>query len=432
MNTTTNLSLAEKIQTDYELVKELDVALGGMREKAYERFKTIGIPSKRHEEYKYTPFDRLLHDAYQQQLFPDLSIDSASLNALLKHNHYDDAVRIIFINGVINVELSDIDKLDAAVSIKPFLEYPSAHAIVANSAVNDSKDPFVLMNTTFANHRICIEIAPKVELKNPIQLIFISNCQEQLITYNKLAVVVNKSAKVDFIETHLSLNTVEAFVNHFLEFFIAEQATVNHLLVQDIQKNQLLVNNTFIHIARHSKFHTNTFSFTGKVIRNNLSIALDAPECEAHLYGFYHPSAGELIDNHTLVDHRMPHCQSNELYKGVIENEGTAVFNGKVYVRPDAQKTNAYQSNKNILMGESSVVNTKPQLEIYADDVKCSHGSSTGFIDDEAMFYLRSRGIGQEKAKTLLLHAFAGEILENLPIASAKRNIEARLEQLFQ
>jgi Fe-S cluster assembly protein SufD len=159
------------------------------------------------------------------------------------------------------------------------------------------------------------------------------------------------------------------------------------------------------------------------LVRNNLNIVLDSPNCEAHLYGYYHPIQNQVFDNHTLVDHRFPRCESNELYKGVIDNKATAIFNGKVYVRKDAQKTNAYQSNKNILLCDEATINTKPQLEIYADDVKCSHGSSTGILDPEQVFYLRSRGISLDKARSLLLTAYASEIVEHIPHTSLRESV---------
>jgi Fe-S cluster assembly protein SufD len=431
MNSTTTIPLKEKIHTDFELVKELDLVHRVIRDKAFCKFASVGFPSKRNEEYKYTPFDRWLNDSYNQQLFPDKTLEKSALDKILKNHHYSNAIHLVFVNGVINSELSNIDQLDSSLTLKAFQEFLPEDKIVGQSVLLQSQDPFVLLNGSFSNHGMTISVKENAQIDCPIHLIFISNSAEHTLVYNKIAIQVGKFAKVDFIETQLSLNTKESFVNHFVEFFLEENALANHLLVQDLGENTLTVNNTFANLEKHSRFNTSAFSFSGKVIRNNLSILLNAQECEAHLYGFYHPSAGELMDNHTLVDHKMPHCFSNELYKGVIENEGTAVFNGKVYVRQDAQKTNAYQSNKNILMGESSVVNTKPQLEIYADDVKCSHGSSTGFIDDESMFYLRSRGIGKEKAKALLLYAYAAELLENINIEGAKAVIEEKLKILF-
>ncbi|MFN4122671.1 MAG: Fe-S cluster assembly protein SufD [Flavobacteriales bacterium] len=431
MNTAANISLDEKLLADFELAKELDLTLGSMRSKAFEKFRAIGIPSKKNEEYKYAPFDRIINDAYVQQLFPEKIIAPETLENILINHTYADSIKLVFINGIINADLSDIELIEKGLNIKTFQEYSANHKIVTQSALQETKDPFALLNGSFANHRMVIELIENVALTKSIHLIFISNSSEQVLMHNKIAIVIGNHSKANFIETHLSVNSAESISNHFVEFFIGSEAKVNHVLVQDNGDKLIEINNTFANLDKHSVFNTHTFSFSGKIIRNNLNILLNAPECEASLYGFYHPSAEELMDNHTLVDHRMPHCLSNELYKGVIEDHGTAVFNGKVYVRPDAQKTNAYQSNKNILLGAASVVNTKPQLEIYADDVKCSHGSSTGFIDDESLFYLQSRGIGKERAKALLLYAYAAELLNNIEIESAKILIEQKLAALF-
>ncbi len=191
------------------------------------------------------------------------------------------------------------------------------------------------------------------------------------------------------------------------------------------------MNTLQVHQELNSNFNTHTFSLSGAVLRNNLNIALGAENCESHLFGLYLPKNNQLVDNHTLVDHRMPHCYSNELYKGIMSDSSTGVFNGKIYVRQDAQKTNAFQSNKNILLSDDATINTKPQLEIYADDVKCSHGTSTGKIDEEAMFYLRARGIGEESAKKLLMQAFADEVLDMIKIPALKEHIHSLVAARF-
>ena len=186
-----------------------------------------------------------------------------------------------------------------------------------------------------------------------------------------------------------------------------------------------------MHQSKGSLFNTYTYSLSGEFLRNNLNIVLADENCETHLFGLYLPRKKEHFDNHTLVDHRMPNCFSNELYKGIMSDDATGVFNGKIFVRQDAQKTNAYQSNKNMLLGDNASVNTKPQLEIYADDVKCSHGTSTGRMDEEAMFYLRSRGIGEDKAKNLLMKAFAEEVVNAIQFAPLKEYIESLIANRF-
>ena len=178
-----------------------------------------------------------------------------------------------------------------------------------------------------------------------------------------------------------------------------------------------------------SKFNVNTITMGGELVRNNLNIIIDAMNCETNLNGLYLTEGKQHVDNHTLVDHRKPHCQSNELYKGVMKGQSTGVFNGKVFVRQDAQKTNAFQSNKNILLSDDSSIRSKPELEIYADDVKCSHGSTTGQLDEEGIFYLRSRGISEANAINLLMNAFASDVVNKITSKAFKEKIDALLEE---
>jgi Fe-S cluster assembly protein SufD len=192
------------------------------------------------------------------------------------------------------------------------------------------------------------------------------------------------------------------------------------------------INATQVLQEQNSYFDTNTITIGSAWLRNNLNIKLNGLHCETHLNGLQILSGQQHVDNHTLVDHQMPHCNSNQLYKGILKDKGTGVFNGKIFVRRDAQKTNAYQSSKNMLMSDDAAMNTKPQLEIYADDVKCSHGSSTGQIDKNALFYLRSRALSEDKARTLLLHAFAIEVIQKINIPSYRSYIENIIEQRFE
>jgi Fe-S cluster assembly protein SufD len=178
-----------------------------------------------------------------------------------------------------------------------------------------------------------------------------------------------------------------------------------------------------VSVKKYANYSTGTYTFGGSLVRNNLNVALDSDLCEAHLNGLFIAGGVQLIDNHTLVDHKFPNCQSNELYKGIAKDKSTGIFNGKIFVQKDAQKTNAYQSSKNILMSDDATINTKPQLEIYADDVKCSHGTSTGKVDENALFYLKARGIGEESARKLLLQAFAQEVIDKVEVEELRERI---------
>ena len=210
---------------------------------------------------------------------------------------------------------------------------------------------------------------------------------------------------------------------------VRENAQLEYTCIQNGLPTDIQINNTAIHLSTAAKASCFTFTFDGQLVRNNLRLTIDGPGVDAHLFGLYLLSKNTIADNHTVVDHKKPNSYSNELYKGVMDGNSKGIFNGKIYVRPQAQKTNAFQSNRNILLSETSTVNTKPQLEIWADDVKCSHGCTTGQLDEEALFYLRSRGISKEMAKGMLLYAFAAETIASMKNETIKNFVDSLISE---
>ncbi|HKZ66526.1 MAG TPA: Fe-S cluster assembly protein SufD, partial [Chitinophagaceae bacterium] len=217
-----------------------------------------------------------------------------------------------------------------------------------------------------------------------------------------------------------------------MEIVVEKDALMEYYKIQNESNHSSNVSTTHIRQVGKSYTHAVTISLDGGIVRNNLNVVLDAEHCESHLYGLYFQKGKSHIDNHTLVDNVKPNCFSNELYKGIIDDNATAVFNGKIYVQPDAQKTNAYQSNKNVLLSDSASVNTKPQLEIFADDVKCSHGCTVGKLNEEGLFYLQSRGITEKNARSLLLHAFAVDILEHIKPAPIREYVDRLISERLE
>jgi Fe-S cluster assembly protein SufD len=230
--------------------------------------------------------------------------------------------------------------------------------------------------------------------------------------------------QLHFSGTNASENSLH---NHVTEIFVGQNANFEFNITQEIG-NGNLVNITEVFCQRDSDFTTNTFQLSGKLLRNNLNIRLKGENIETHLNGFYMLIGKELYDNHTLVDHLVPHCESNETYRGILAGNSTGVFNGKVFVHPDAQKTNGYQSNNNILLSDDATMNSKPELEIYADDVRCSHGSTTGQLDEDAVFYLRARGLDEFGATALLLTAFASEVLNSVSNDALREQLELKIQ----
>jgi Fe-S cluster assembly protein SufD len=237
--------------------------------------------------------------------------------------------------------------------------------------------------------------------------------------------VVHKSASLSVIETIVSDNaSAKLFINNLTEVVVEDNANFDHYVLQTAQSGTRLVNQTDVCQKRHSVYSNYTFSLPkADLIRNNLNASLDDDQTETHLYGLYLGADNQLIDNHTFVNHKRPHCDSNEIYKGVLLDNATGVFNGKIFVNQEAQKTNAFQQNNNLLLSNKATINTKPQLEIFADDVKCSHGATVGQLSKEAMFYLRSRGIGEERARALLVRAFAFDVTEKIKVPELEAHI---------
>jgi Fe-S cluster assembly protein SufD len=225
-------------------------------------------------------------------------------------------------------------------------------------------------------------------------------------------------------------NGAKLFVNSVSEIIVGEAATLQHYNIQTGDVNSHHIHHTEVVQRNDSLYNNYKASFPGSgLLRNNLNVALEGENIESHLYGLYLAGGRQLVDNHTIVDHLKPHCHSNELYKGVLKDEAVAVFNGKIMVRKDAQKTNAFQKNNNMMLSKKAVVDSKPQLEIFADDVKCSHGSTIGQFNDDALFYLKARGIGEEKARALLIHAFAFDVTEKIQLPAVQAHINQLIEE---
>ena len=271
------------------------------------------------------------------------------------------------------------------------------------------------MNTAFANDGAFIYIPDNVTVIDPIHIISINgNAEENILSQPRNLIITGKNSKVTIIETYNSITDKAHFTNVVTEVIAGENSNIEMYKIQDENLNSFQVSLTQVEQKKNSVFTVYTVTTGGAIVRNDVNSVLDDEGCETHLYGLYLTDGSQHVDNHTLMDHAKPHCLSNELYKGVLNGKSRAVFNGKVFVRPDAQKTNAYQSNKNILLSPDATVDTKPQLEIYADDVKCSHGATVGQLDEESLFYLRSRGISKDMARSILIRAFANDIFDEM------------------
>ena len=376
------------------------------------------------EEYKYSPllrkvskkFDILKVDSYKEK---KKNIDKKILN------QYKNQYSIITINGLFQKNES---KIPNGISVNTFDNLNNTDKKFFHKFFNnqdDSKsDIFTSINTINYKESLLIKIDKNYSKKDHVNILnFIISNSGASINHIRKLIVSNQNSKSVFIEEFISLDSIENFSTSVTEIFQEENSEIEYLNVQN-DKNNFHFNSINISQKQNSISNCFTFSYSGALVRNNLNIKLKEKNCYSNMYGFYALKEKSHVDNHTTVDHIDENSISNEHYKGIMDNNSNGVFNGKIFVRKKAQKTNAFQSNNNILLSDEAKINTKPQLEIWADDVKCSHGCTVGQLDKEAIFYLQSRGISREKAISMLLGAFSEEIIEKIENQFVKQKIK--------
>ena len=293
------------------------------------------------------------------------------------------------------------------------------------TAINDDSDAFTALNAAFAFDGVFIHVPEKQVVEHPVILRFVSDSRlENVGSQPRNIIAVGKNAQVKFAESFRTLGDQRSFTNIVTEIHMEEDSNVEYYKVQNESEQAYHIGTTDVHMLDRCHFYAGTVTLNGKFTRNNLNLRINGEHCEVFMYGLYFPDGNQHVDNHTVADHIKPNSVSNELYKGILRDKSKGVFNGKIFVRPDAQKTNAFQSCKNIVLSDGATMNTKPQLEIYADDVKCSHGTTTGQIDEEALFYMRSRGISKQEAMSLLMYAFCADVVSQIRIDSIRDYLE--------
>jgi Fe-S cluster assembly protein SufD len=385
---------------------------------AFEAFRIVGLPSKKSEEYRFTPIGKFLEANFDLSLYGHIPLNqsqseignqSLAINVCNSH---------VFLNEA---------------------EFKSAGILVSIDSERQeafNNDPFLLLNHAFSVKEIRIEIPANLKVEKPIHINHLMDSEgAQVMLNTSVSVILQENSSCQIIEMFQSSGINPVFTNVAAQYLLHKGSELDYFRLQD-DATTYQVYNSIVRQVGMSTVNSFVFSLDGNVVRNNSIFSIEEEFCESNFYGLYFPNEKSLIDNHTVADHKRANCVSNELYKGIIGDQGKGVFNGKIYVRQDAQKTNAFQSNRNILLSDSATINTKPQLEIWADDVKCSHGCTTGQIDKEALFYLQSRGISEEQAKSMLLMAFAYEVINKVQDEELKKRIEqlvsSRLQQQLQ
>ncbi|MCR9263451.1 MAG: Fe-S cluster assembly protein SufD [Flavobacteriaceae bacterium] len=409
----------------FENSVDLENPVHDLRSEAIKNFEEKGFPSKKEEAWKYTSLNSLQKVDFS--IFPkeESTLEYKDIKKYFLHEI--DTYKIVFVDGVYSSYLSETthDGVDVCLMSSAFSKPMFRQVIdVYFNKVASKDESLTTLNTAFCKEGAYIYIPKNKMPKKPIQILHLATGNEAaLMLQPRNLIVAEENAEVQIIERHQSLTENEVFTNSVTEIFAAKDANVDYYKVQNDANTASLVDNTYISQKDNSVVRVHTFSFGGKLIRNNLNFYQNGERIDSTLKGVTILGEKQHVDHHTLVHHAQPNCESHQDYKGIFGEKSTGVFNGKIIVDQIAQKTNAFQQNNNILISDKATINTKPQLEIFADDVKCSHGCTIGQLDEEALFYLRSRGIPKKEATALLMYAFANNVLESVRIPEVKTRI---------
>jgi len=421
------MDLKEKLVSSFlafENGVDVDTYVHDIRSEAIKTFEDNGFPSKKDEAWKYTSLNKILKQDYS--VFPNQE-NAIEYSDVKKYFIYDiDSYKIVFIDGKYSSHLSETthDGIDVCL-MSAALTKPKYRLVIENYfnkvATNDSISS---LNTAFSSEGAFIHIPKNKLAEKPIQIIHFSTGNESAVMLQpRNLIVVDENSHVQIIERHQSLTDNPVLTNSVTEIFANKRAIIDYYKVQNDNQNASLIDNTFIKQKQESHASVHTFTFGGGLTRNNLNFYQHGERIDSTLKGVTIIGDKQHVDHNTLVHHIEPNCESHQDYKGIFGDSSTGVFNGKVVVEKEAQKTNAFQANNNILVSDNSAINTKPQLEIFADDVKCSHGCTIGQLDESALFYMRSRGIPEKEAKALLMYAFSNNVLESVKIPELKTRI---------
>jgi Fe-S cluster assembly protein SufD len=395
------------------------------RREAIDRFTELGLPTMRDEAWKYTNVARLKKHAFRCELG---TVDEENLGQFAIEGL--DATHLVFVDGAFCADLSSVDGLADGVVVESLASALSARREqieprLSRQAEIDSH-AFVALNTALAEDGAYVHVAKNTDVSRPIHLQFIATAKDApLMAHPRILIDVERGARVTVIEDYVALHADAVYFDNVVtEIFVAENAHVAHYKLQRESSAAFHVATIAVELAASSVFVSSSFSFGGALVRNDIDAILAGEGVECTLDGLVVGADKQHTDNHTRIVHAKPHSHSWELYKSVLDDKAHSVFNGKIYVAEDAQKTDAKQTNQSLLLSDTAAIDTKPELEIYADDVKCTHGATVGQLDKESLFYLRSRGIDAQSARDLLIYAFASDVVEHVKIEPLRKRIE--------
>jgi Fe-S cluster assembly protein SufD len=405
-------------------------SLWRLRESAIERFAELGFPTLHDEEWRFTNVAPLAQVAFQPAVYRPGGWSPEKLHQAAFAA--DEGCRLVFVNGHYSRELSSLRGLPDGVVVDSLAAVLGAHPEWAEPSLaryaRFEASPFTALNTAFLRDGAFVSIPKGKVVTGPIHLLFLSTpSDEPAVAHPRNLIVAGTGSQANVVETFLGPQSGVYFTNGVTEVVLGQNAGIDHYKVQRESTEAFHVATTQIHQGRDSRFTSHAITLGGGLVRNDVNAVLAAEGCECTLNGLYLAAGRQHVDNHTRIDHAKPHCASHELYKGILDGQAHGVFNGKIYVHQDAQKTDAKQTNQTLLLSADAVINSKPQLEIFADDVKCTHGATIGQLDHEAVFYLRSRGLGRQEARSLLTYAFANDIIRRIQIEPLRAGLEELL-----
>jgi Fe-S cluster assembly protein SufD len=414
--------LAEFERFERELAAE-PAGLRQMRRAAIERFASLGFPTLRQEEWRLTNVAPIVQGTFH---WPESDPDSVSPDLIAPHA-FDAAARLVFVNGRFSARLSQVGELPTGTVVASLAEVlardPGRVEPWLGRFARFDAHPFVALNTAFLRDGAFIQV-PRGAVTGPIHLLFLSSTEEgrPTVSFPRNLFVAGENSQTTIVETYAGANRY--FTSPVTELVAGPGSRVDHYKVQRESLEAFHMATFQVYGERAAAPSSHSISIGGALVRNDVNAVLDGEGIDCILNGLYFGDGRQLVDNHMRVEHAKPHCASHELYKGVLDGKSRAVFNGLIHVRHGAQKTDAKQSNRNLLLSRDAIANSNPQLEIFADDVKCTHGSTVGQLDEDAVFYLRSRGIGAEAARSLLTYAFASDIVERIKVEPVRRDLE--------
>lgn len=403
------------------------------RERGIAQFERLGFPTTRLEDWKFTSVAPISERRFSLADGVD-GTSPATVSALALPSLTTIAVCV---NGRFAPHLSSLGGLPQGVRVLGLEEalasergLVEAHLTRVAGFATIERHAFAALNTAFLQDGIVVVVPPRLVVETPIQILFLSTPTNGRpgVSHPRLLIVAGESSQVSIVERYAGTGG-PSFSNGLTEVALSPNAVVDHYKLQEEPAEAFHIGVMHLRADRNSNFSSHSLTFGGALVRNDVVAVLDGEGIDCTLNGLYLARGRQLIDNHTTIDHAKPHCGSHEIYKGILAEQSRAVFNGKIVVRPDAQKTDAKQTNKALLLSDDAQVNTKPQLEIFANDVKCTHGAAIGQLDEDAMFYLRSRGLGVSEARIMLIHAFAGDILSRVKITPLREHLQSALSE---